>query len=117
MVKEIKMGNPEELKDYGKLYHNNMTTGHADCGCKVVLSQFPKSDDDPSIFRWVKLCDAHSKKEPELKPVLSLYQSAINQIDDYFEYRYINNSHNEIKSFVMGVIDNITKGIKKINCK
>lgn len=43
--------------------------------------------------------------------ILEIYREAINKIDDYFEYR---NESERDKTFVMGVIDEITPKIQKL---
>ena len=41
------------------------------------------------------------------------YQQAINKIDDYFEYRYTAHNPDQIKEFVMGVIDELAEELEK----
>lgn len=41
------------------------------------------------------------------------YQQAINQIEDYFEYRYLSGDSKEIKKTVMDIIDNLVIQIAK----
>ena len=43
--------------------------------------------------------------------MITKYQKAINQIDDFFEYRYLHLTNEEIKKEVMGIIDNLNKEI------
>lgn len=43
--------------------------------------------------------------------MLEKYQKAINQIDDFFEYRYLHLTNEEIKREVMDIIDNLSKEI------
>jgi len=49
--------------------------------------------------------------ETSLK-IMKIYREAINQIDDYFEYR---NESKRDKEFVMGVLDGIADKIKTLN--
>jgi len=57
--------------------------------------------------------------EPEVKPAcvpqerFGIYVSAINRIDDFFEYRYKALTPEEIKKQVMKYIDNITEQLSK----
>lgn len=45
---------------------------------------------------------------------LDLYKSAVNQIDDLFEYRYKYMSREEIKDYVISTINQITEGLKSL---
>lgn len=47
--------------------------------------------------------------------ILKLYQSAINDLDDYFEYRYLMGTLGTNREFVISVLDNLTKNIKELN--
>ena len=48
-----------------------------------------------------------------LQKRFDIYAKAINQIDDFFEYQYINHHQDDIKRRVMEIIDNITKQLSK----
>ena len=44
-----------------------------------------------------------------LQKRFDIYARAINQIDDFFEYRYRKYSGEQTKEFIMDILDNITK--------
>ena len=63
---------------------------------------------------------AVNELEAKVKPAcetlqkrFDIYAKAINQIDDFFEYQYINHHQDDIKRRVMEIIDNITKQLSK----
>ena len=45
----------------------------------------------------------------EINKRLTIYQKAINEIDDYFEYRYAQFDREEIRKYVYGVLDSLAK--------
>jgi len=48
-----------------------------------------------------------------LQKRFDIYANAINQIDDFFEYRYERLDKNQIKEVVMNIIDGITLKLSK----
>lgn len=68
------------------------------------------------IIDWIK---QQVKVETEVEPAcerqerFGIYVSAINRIDDFFEYRYKALTPEEIKKQVMKYIDNITEQLSK----
>lgn len=46
--------------------------------------------------------------------VVDVYQKCVNEIGDFFEYRYEDKSPKEIKQEVMKYIDNMVKGLQDI---
>ena len=59
-------------------------------------------------------CLAKANKTKKIIKFLPIYQQAVKEIEDYFEYRYKVNTPEDIKSFVMEKIDQITKDISNI---
>ena len=51
-------------------------------------------------------------KEMSDRPRLAIYQKAINEIDDYFEYRYAQFDREEIRKHVYGVLDKLAKKLE-----
>ena len=48
----------------------------------------------------------------KLNKRLAIYQKAINEIDDYFEYRYAQFDRKEIRKHVYDVLDNLAKKLE-----
>lgn len=48
-----------------------------------------------------------------LQKRFDIYARAINQIDDFFEYRYRKYSGEQTKEFIMDILDNITKQLMR----
>jgi hypothetical protein len=67
-------------------------------------------------YHWGS-CERSKEKPLSSDAVLSDrcrdYQQAINQIEDYFEYRYLSSDSKEIKKTVMDIIDNLVIQIAK----
>ena len=65
---------------------------------------------DADIMKYVRELESRlSALQEDKDKTLEIYTSAINEIDDYFEYRFISERD---KKLVMGVIDNITEQLK-----
>lgn len=47
-----------------------------------------------------------------IQNILNEYQQCVNDIEDYFEYRYSNHTKEEIKKFVEDRIDQLTNSLK-----
>jgi len=78
-----------------------------------------KSVDGDEVIFWeearasAKLIDVNVQLGDTLKrteELLESYQTALNKIDDYFEYRF---DSEKDKKYVMGVIDNLTEQLVK----
>ena len=52
------------------------------------------------------------EEHTNLRARFDIYAKAINQIDDFFEYRYKVYRREQTKKFVMRIIDNITRQLK-----
>ena len=55
-----------------------------------------------------------ARERQKIEMMFSLYQKAINEIDDFFEYRYTGYDRGRIKAQVMSIIDKLTEKLKKI---
>uniref|UniRef100_A0A6M3JTJ7 Uncharacterized protein n=1 Tax=viral metagenome TaxID=1070528 RepID=A0A6M3JTJ7_9ZZZZ len=49
---------------------------------------------------------------PKLNKRLAIYQKAINEMDDYFEYRYAQFDREEIRKYVYDVLDSLAKKLE-----
>lgn len=61
------------------------------------------------------LANAQIEMEQQTKngfALMSLYQQAINRIEDYLEYQYLNDRPDAMKTVIMGFIDGLAEKLK-----